>query len=223
MTNETGRALTLIIEERHWVRDALTADRVTALQAFRDLFSDQVLRPGDEVAVRRVALMFTDLRGSTALYSKVGDAGAYHLVRDHFAYLAEIVRARNGAIVKTIGDAIMASFSDPADALDAALAIQREVNRFNRDHPETPIVIKLGLHEGPSIAVTLNDRLDYFGSTVNKTARLEGLSDGGDVIVSADMAADPDIEARLRGLVCTAEQAHLKGFDAPVGFYRVQP
>jgi hypothetical protein len=65
LRNESGRALTAIVEERRWARDALTADRVTALQAFRDLFSDQVLRPGDEVSVARVTLLFTDLRRST--------------------------------------------------------------------------------------------------------------------------------------------------------------
>jgi len=225
LTNAGERELTLIVEERHWVRDALTADRVTALQAFRDLFSDQVLRPGDEVAVRRIALMFTDLRDSTALYSHVGDASAYQLVRDHFAFLASIVRAHDGAIVKTIGDAIMAAFSEPAQAFAAGRAIQGEIARFNREHPETPIVIKLGLHEGPCIAVTLNDRLDYFGSTVNLAARLQSQSRGGDIVLSADMAADPTVAALLEalppGLPLRRETARLKGFEAPVAFLRL--
>src|SRR3546814_2890192 len=82
LRNAAARPLTVIVEERRWVRDALTADRVTALQAFRDLFSYQVLRPGDEVAVARIALLFTDLRRSTDLYGRIGDAAAYHLVRD---------------------------------------------------------------------------------------------------------------------------------------------
>src|SRR3546814_13131978 len=95
-----------------------------------DLFSDQVLRPGDEVAVARIALLFTDLRRSTDLYGRIGDAAAYHLVRDHFAYLGGIVRRHDGALVKTIGDAIMAAFARPADALAAALDIQRELAAF---------------------------------------------------------------------------------------------
>ena len=121
LRNESAQPLTVIIEERRWARDALTADRVTALQAFRDLFSEQVLRPGDEVAVARVTLLFTDLKRSTDLYGSIGDAAAYQLVRDHFAYLGAIVRRHNGALVKTIGDAIMAAFAAPADALGAAL------------------------------------------------------------------------------------------------------
>ena len=223
LSNLSDRPLTLIVEERHWVRDALTADRVGTLQAFRDLFSDQVLRPGDEVAVRRVALMFTDLSGSTALYAKIGDASAYHLVRDHFAFLTAIVRAHDGAVVKTIGDAIMAAFADPADALGAALAIQREVARFNEAHGETPIGIKIGLHEGPGIAVTLNDRLDYFGTTVNLAARLQSESRGGDIVLSAEIARDPAVAARLDDLGPVAEEAELKGFDRPVAFLRLRP
>ncbi len=89
LTNRSPHDRVFIIEDRSWVRDCLTADRVTALQAFRDLFSGDVLRPGDEVSIGQVTLMFTDLKGSTALYERIGDAAAYHLVRDHFAFLAE--------------------------------------------------------------------------------------------------------------------------------------
>ena len=219
--NRTNRALVAIVEERPWVRDALTADRVTSLQAFRDLFSDQVLRPGDEVSVRRIALMFTDLRGSTALYNALGDSAAYRLVREHFAFLAEIVRAHDGALVKTIGDAVMASFADPGDALAAALAIRDNVASFNSRQQGPGVVLKLGLHEGPAIAVTLNGRLDYFGSTVNLAARLQGESGGGDIVVSETMAADPAVAGRLQGLAQRREAARLRGFDAPVAYLRL--
>ena len=80
--------------------------------------------------VAKIALMFTDLKSSTAFYEKVGDARAYHLVRDHFAFLAAIIRENDGAIVKTIGDAVMAAFADPAKAVRAAIAIQEQVNRL---------------------------------------------------------------------------------------------
>jgi class 3 adenylate cyclase len=221
LRNDTARPLTFVVEERAWVQDALTADRATSLQAFRDLFSDQVLRPGDEVAVRRVALLFTDLKGSTALYGRIGDAGAYHLVREHFAFLAALVRTHNGAVVKTIGDAIMAAFMEPADALAAAVEMQGTVRGFNARHGDGPVALKLGLHEGPCIAVTLNDRLDYFGSTVNLAARLQGESLGSDIVVSKTLAEDPAVAGLLPGLEVREEQAELKGFEAPVSFLRI--
>ncbi len=215
-----------VIEELAWERDALAADRVTALQAFRDLFSDQVLRPGDEVAIQRVALMFTDLRRSTALYEAIGDARAYALVREHFAVLTEIVRKHDGGVVKTIGDAVMAAFPDPANCLAAALEIQDAVAAFNKDYAadlaaEQAAIIKIGIHEGPCIAVTLNERLDYFGTTVNMAARLESQSQGGDIVLSHAIADDPAVAPLLTDRQMSRESAELRGFDAPVPFLRL--
>ncbi len=225
LVNMAKRELTFIVEDRAWVRDALTADRVTALQAFRDLFSDEALRPGDEVAVGQVALMFTDLRGSTGLYQSIGDAPAFHLVRDHFAFLAETVREHDGAVVKTIGDAVMAAFVKPADAIAAALAVQRRVMDFNRAHAKhgdkAAIVIKLGVHSGPCICVTLNGRMDYFGGTVNKAARLQGQSRGGDIVLSREVADDPEAGRLLAPLKPAEESAVLKGFAEPQRFLRI--
>jgi len=227
LSNRAQRPLVAIIEDRSWVADALTADRVTALQTFRDLFSDDVLRPGDEVAVGRIALLFSDLKGSTALYQSIGDASAYHLVRDHFAFMAKVIRDHEGAIVKTIGDAVMAAFVSPTQAVEAAIDIQRQIAAFNREsHVEEaspPIVIKLGVHSGPTIAVTLNDRLDYFGSTVNMAARLQGQSEGGDIVLSPEIAGDSIVAPLLAGFQVSRDQASLKGFDQPVMFFRLRP
>lgn len=223
LANRSGARRTAVIEERSWAADALTADRVATLQAFRDLFADQVLRPGDEVAIRRVTLLFSDLKGSTALYGAIGDAAAYHLVREHFAWLAAIIREHEGAIVKTIGDAVMAAFHDPRAGLRAAFAMQARVADFNASGDaagERPIVLKLGLHEGPSIAVTMNDRLDYFGGTVNLAARLQSQSRGGDVVVSGVLAATEGIAAIAHPLVGRAETASLRGFAQPMDFVR---
>ncbi len=221
VVNRTGHRRTLIVETRDWVRDALSAERVTTLQAFRDLFSDQILRAGDQVGISRVTLMFTDLRGSTALYERVGDAAAYRLVREHFAFLARNIRIHRGSIVKTIGDAVMAAFNDPADAARAALAVQDGVHEFNQASVGEDIVIKLGVHNGPCIAVTLSERFDYFGSTVNMAARLQGESKGGDIVLSQSMLDDPAVAAVLASHGIVTERAEIKGFDAPVAFGRI--
>ena len=222
LINASTRPRTFIVESRHWVADALTADRITTRQTFRDLFSAETLRPGDDVGIQRIVLMFTDLKGSTALYERVGDAAAYHLVREHFAFLATTVREHDGALVKTIGDAVMAAFADPADAVAAALAIQRKVADFNRAQGGAGIVIKLGLHCGPTIAVTLNERLDYFGGTVNMAARLQNESRGGDIVLSRALLEDRKAAALLDGLPGSDETARLKGFDRPVPFRRIE-
>lgn len=221
--NRSARPRIAVIESRHWVADCLTADRMTALQAFRDLFSDDVLRPGDEVAIGRVTLLFSDLKASTALYERVGDAAAYHLVREHFAFMAEIVRRHDGAIVKTIGDAVMAAFARPQDGLAAALDMQRSIAGWNDAHAgAAPVTIKLGLHQGPSIVVTLNDRLDYFGSTVNLAARLQGQSSGGEIVLSRDIADDPAVTPLLAAENPVRARARLKGFDLDTEFLRLR-
>jgi len=220
--NREDRALTLIIESRDWLADALTAHHVTTLQCFRDLFPDQLLAPGEEADISQVVLLFTDLKGSTAYYERVGDAAAYRAVRAHFSLLAGLVREHDGAIVKTIGDAVMAAFKDPADAVSAALAMQEQIAKFAAAGRAGDFVLKLGLHMGPCIAVTLNERLDYFGSTVNKAARLQNESLGGDIVLSEEMFLDPAVEKLLAAYDLNAEQALLRGFATPIAFRRLR-
>jgi class 3 adenylate cyclase len=224
--NDSAALRTLVIEDRRWAQDALTAHEATTMQAFRDLFADAVLRPGDQVAIGRIALLFTDIKGSTDLYNRVGDARAYGFVREHYAVLTRAVREHDGAVVKTIGDAVMAAFTDPLHALDAALAIRDDIAAFNRrladetsEHVTVPI--KIGLHSGACIAVTLNDRLDYFGTTVNLAARLQNESQGGDIVLSEAMAAEAGIDERIAPLNPVAETAHVKGFAEPVALRRI--
>src|SRR6202042_2893672 len=121
--NDTDRPLYFVVENRNWAQDALTGERVIAMPAFRRLCPEQLLRPGDDVEIGRVAIVFTDLQGSTKMYEELGDATAYHLVRDHFAFLSERVQRHHGFVVKTVGDAVMAAFHDPADAVRAVLSI----------------------------------------------------------------------------------------------------
>ncbi|WP_300303016.1 adenylate/guanylate cyclase domain-containing protein [Ferrovibrio sp.] len=229
--NRTGRDLTLVIETRDWRRDALTAHEVTTMQAFRDLLPDQVLRPGEDVGIDNVTLIFTDLEGSTALYERLGDGAAYRLVRRHFGFLATTIRDHDGALVKTIGDAVMAAFATPEQAVRAALEIRDRIGSFNAEYRaetasegqtiDAAIVLKMGLHGGRCIAVNLNDRLDYFGSTVNLAARLQGRCRGGEVILSQPLATDPAVAPLLQGCGLRHEAAELKGFDQPVPFVRL--
>jgi class 3 adenylate cyclase len=219
--NDTDRPLFFVIEDRNWARDALTGESVIAMPAFRRLCPEQLLRPGDDVEIGRVAIVFTDLQGSTKMYEELGDATAYHLVRDHFAFLSERVQRNNGFVVKTVGDAVMAAFHDPADAVRAVLSIQDEVASFNRGRSDGGIVLKLGLHLGPCIAVTAGDVLDYFGSAVNTASRLEHQCGGGEVIISEAVLADPEAREALVGRTATKDAATLRGLSEPVRFMRI--
>jgi class 3 adenylate cyclase len=147
-------------------------------------------------------------------------------VREHYAVLTRAVRAHDGAVVKTIGDAVMAAFARPVDAVSAALAIRADIAAFNRrlggdGGADAAIRIKIGLHCGPCIAVTLNDRLDYFGRTVNLAARLQNESRGDDIVLSEAMAQEPGVAGALAAYGPIAELTRVKGFSEPVAVRRV--
>jgi class 3 adenylate cyclase len=220
LRNETGEERLLVAERTAWADDAATAADVTALQAFRDLFATDALRPGEQVAITSLTIVFTDLRDSTRLYRSIGDAPAFGSVAGHFDVLRGEVARAGGAVVKTIGDAVMAAFRRPVAALEAMLDAQAALAGGVQ-----PLLLKVGIHEGPCLAVTLNERLDYFGSTVNAAARIVGLSGGHDVVVSGTVRDDPEVAAKLADGDIETEpvEAVLKGFDdAPFELWRVR-
>ena len=223
--NESDRPLVFVVEDRNWAQDALTGERVIAMPAFRRLCPEQLLRPGDNAEIGWIAIMFTDLQGSTKLYDALGDATAYNLVRDHFAFLSDRVQRNHGFVVKTVGDAVMAAFSRPDDAVRAALAIQDDVASFNSARgggkSATPIVLKLGLHAGSCVAVTTGEALDYFGSVVNTASRLEHQCRGGEVIISDALLADPEAREALAGRSVAEDSATLRGLNELARFVRV--
>lgn len=215
LENETGEESLFSLERTSWSDQAATAAEVTALQIFRDLFSNEALRPGEQISVGSLTVLFTDLKDSTRLYREIGDAPAFGSVMGHFDVLREAIASEDGALVKTIGDAVMAVFRRPAGAMRAILKAQKRL--ANPPAGMRPLKLKVGIHAGPSIAVTLNDRLDYFGCTVNMAARLEGLSTGEDVVISNAVYIDPEVSEMLSGPDChmtaTAFDQLLKGFD----------
>jgi len=220
--NEGKVRRTAVIESRDWVADALTAHEATTVQVFRDLFPEQILKPGDEISIHQVAILFTDLAGSTAMFERIGDATAYRRVREHFGYLAETVRVHQGAIVKTIGDAVMAAFADPGDAVAAAIRAQRELGGFNARSDGVALALKIGVHAGPCIAVTLNERLDYFGGMVNLAARLQGQAQAGEIVLSDSIAGDPAVAPLLETVAAVDDRARVRGVAEPVSFKRLR-
>jgi class 3 adenylate cyclase len=175
----------------------LTGPRLISSQTFRELFRAESIPSEGGLELKSVTVLFTDLKGSTAIYERVGDLRAYDLVRKHFALLRAIVAAKGGAVVKTIGDAVMASFADPLDAMNAAIAMRREVATIGKGD----LLLKIGLHTGACIAVELNDRLDYFGRTVNIAARVQGIAEAGEIVCT-----DPVYEASgVKEAVAAAE------------------
>ena len=201
----------------------LSGKRLVTTQTFRDLFRAEVVGGSEGIGVRDITLLFTDLKGSTALYDRIGDLNAFALVQRHFERLREVTAAHGGAVVKTIGDAVMATFADAPGAVAAALEMQAAVETFNRDAAARDLVLKIGIHKGAAIAVTLNDRLDYFGQTVNIAARVQGLADADEIYLSGDVHDAPGVAELLAPLPVERRLARLRGVGQEVAVYRLAP
>lgn len=192
---------------------------------FREMFETETLSLRESLSISSVCIMFTDIKGSTELYDRLGDSAAYGLVRDHFDVLFRTVEENDGVIVKTIGDSVMASFRHPADGVAAAMSIQAAFDQFNkRENLRNEIIVKIGLHAGSTIMVNLNNRLDYFGQVVNMAARIQGTADGGDIIISKEVRRDPGAIERMRGKVkgLTRRLQTLKGISGEQETFRLE-
>ncbi|MFO0702826.1 MAG: adenylate/guanylate cyclase domain-containing protein, partial [Candidatus Andersenbacteria bacterium] len=191
-------------------------------QTFRDLFKTESIPAENGLEFKSLTLLFTDLKGSTEMYRRLGDFKAYALVREHFALLKKLVNASGGAVVKTIGDAIMASFADPADALEAAIDMHKEISSVGMDQD---LMLKIGIHAGPCIAVELNERLDYFGQTVNIAARVQGVAEAGEIVTSDSVLESPEVRALVKKakLVDSRGAAALKGVSDNFSVHRLRP
>lgn len=217
---------TLHITRTSWADDIVTAADVTAMQEFRTLFGSEVLAPGAEFSIRNMVFLFSDVVESTAMYERVGDAKAFALVRDHFDVMEEVYSKHRGALVKTIGDAVMAVFRHPEDALQAALEMHYAAQEMLDEQGERPIALKIGLHAGPCIAMQANGKLDYFGTTVNKAARVQGVAKAHEVAVSQELINSTAAQTwfALHGLEPEEKSHNLKGLagNNKIYFVRVE-
>lgn len=201
----------------------LSGKRLLNTQTFRDLFRTEVIGGNEGIGVKDIALLFTDLKGSTALYDRIGDLNAFALVQQHFEQLQGVTVRHNGAIIKTIGDAVMAAFLDPADAVGAALDMRSEISTFNQRQPDKELILKIGVHKGAAIAVTLNDRLDYFGQTVNIAARVQNLAEADEVVISKDVFDSKGVRDELALFVVEPRTAQLRGVEQDLQVVHVGP
>ena len=204
-------------------RPFLTAKRLLTNQVFRDVYGTDTIDVEQRLKITSLTFLFTDLRGSTELYERVGDIAAFDLVRAHFRVLNEIVAAEAGAVVKTIGDAVMATFPTPDRALAAALRMREAMHRLNDGRNGNDLLLKIGIHEGPCLAVVLNDRQDYFGTTVNIAARVQALADSRAILATRPVVTHERASALLEdgGLKPVPQRRALRGITEELAVYEI--
>lgn len=210
LANETDAVATVLIERAGWSADAVLGSVVASFPDFLDLFATEAPASGADLRVGHLALLFSDLVGSTALYERVGDARAFAIVEGHFRLMGAAIDAHQGAIVKTMGDAVMASFPSLAEAVAAARAM---VEAHDAAHRGDGLGVKIGVHAGPCLAVRANDRLDFFGTTVNMAARLQAKAEASEIVLTAQAYELPEIAALVGAFPTRRFDADLKGIE----------
>lgn len=213
--NNSTKTQTITVEKRAWSNNRVSAAQATSTQLFRNLFGEEVLRKGEKISVDNLTLMFTDLFDSTGIYNEEGDDKAVGQVIDHFEILQHAIAQEDGAIVKTIGDSVMAVFCEPAQALRAYLKAQEflaEDERFSKN-----LQLKAGIHHGSCVAVNLNSRIDYFGSTVNIASRFVDHATENEIIISQEAGEQASLDDLLKEFKKNSFvediKTRLKGFD----------
>jgi class 3 adenylate cyclase len=204
-------------------RPFLTAKRLLTNQTFRDIYRTDTLDIDQRLKITSLTFLFTDLKGSTELYERVGDLVAYDLVREHFRVLHEIVASEAGAVVKTIGDAVMATFPTPDHAVSAALRMREAMRSLNEQRGQEDLLLKIGIHEGPCLAVVLNERQDYFGQTVNIASRVQNLAASHSIYATGSVLENPEAQGIIetQGLHPTLQKTTLRGINNEFSVYEI--
>lgn len=205
------------LEALAWRTEALTARDLFLMNEARGRVVPGSLRTSAQLSLGRVVVLFTDLAGSTALYEAVGDAQACAVVLDHFEVIRAVVESSGGTVLKTVGDAVLALYTDESVAVLAAASIDRAVRRHlaQRGLAQT-LGLKIALHGGPGFLVREGDRLDVYGRIVNRAARLESEADTGEILMPSD--AYRALPARVQGELEVSRRFtfHAKGVAAPI-------
>jgi len=208
------------LERMGFAERAVTAHDLATMGEFRRMFSSDILKPSTPLRVASVAVLFSDLTGSTALYTSAGDAAAFRLVDDHFDLLRKIIEEQRGVVVKTMGDAIMAAFPDEGDAVQAAILCMQRFEQFRVTHTYGKDTgLKLGVFSGPCYVVTANGTLDYFGQTVNVASRLQHLAASGEIILPENLTSFVGDNGQR---VSEVFEERVKGVQSPIRVVRVR-
>lgn len=192
---------------------------------YRSLMGSDVLPFDQSLRIMKSVILFTDIKGSTRMYEELGDAKAFALVREHFKILFDVIKRYDGVPIKTIGDAVMGVFTYSEQAVKAALEAQEElIKHYAQKDNNEKIEVKIGMHTGPAIVVTLNDRLDYFGSTVNTAARIQGAALPNEVVVSEELFDNKEVKRAIASVTKTVQRQHIrfKGMQETSTIYHIK-
>ncbi|HMV44791.1 MAG TPA: DUF5939 domain-containing protein [Leptospiraceae bacterium] len=207
------------IEELAWDPFVLKPAYIFTLQEFHDLFSAEAISSELKLELGLQTVFFTDIVGSSSLYDIQGDSKTFVQVKRHFEEIHKIVQENQGAIIKTIGDAVMASFPSPGNGIQAANLLIHKFDGKNLDG----IRLRISIHYGQCIAVNLNSGIDYFGKTVNIAAKIQKLAGASQIVFTKQYKENPDVIKFLESNKIRMEeiQYEIPGMKDQFTIYRI--
>lgn len=165
LCNDSAIAQQVRIERTVDRHDALSAAKASTMALFRELFPGEVLSSDQIVSVAHITVMRIKLHGTQQLYDSLGDGPAFNQIRSTLDRTLRTIKENAGAVVKNIGEGLLASFADPKNAVSTAIElIQR------RSAVDLPLSV--AIHSGTAMVATIDDRLDYFGKTLKSLEQL---------------------------------------------------
>jgi len=189
--NNTRNEFQIRLERTAGRQMALTAAAAAAIPLFREMFPQEVLAPGQIVSVTNMTLLMAEVCDASLLYQQLGDGPAFGKIRSCLLKMEEAIRLAGGAVIKIVGEGIVATFSTSVSAVNAAAAILKSSKSDSLPH-------RLAVHRGSAMVTTINDRLDYFGETVHMTRMLLQSASAGEILITVRMLQQDDVAAAIQ-------------------------
>ena len=178
---------------------------------YRKLMSSEVLIGDQSLQLKNATIFFADMTNSIKLYASLGDRKTFSLAKEFVRILSNTIEKNGGVPVKTIGDVVMGSFIDPGKAFRAAVKALRQLIKHNQNKPESErLEIKMGLHNGPVLVVTLNNRLDYVGLTVHNTVNIKNTALPNEIVITQDLFNNSSVKRSILSVTDTVQRQQIQ-------------
>jgi class 3 adenylate cyclase len=146
------------------------------LPSLMDLYPDE--------PVKSIAVLFTDLVGSTKYFKEYGDKAGRTMLQEHYEIATPIINEYGGKLIKALGDSVMASFVNPLEAFKSAIKMQQQFQIYNQGKDtQDRVHVRIGLHYGNVIV----EEKDIYGDVVNVASKLTNMSEGGQIYISREV------------------------------------
>jgi len=191
--------------------DAVRGVEIIQNNLYRELMSSEVFMGDQALPLTNITILFADVTNSTKLYSSLGDRKTFSLIKEYVRILSNTIEKCGGVPVKTVGGVVMGAFIDPLKVFHAAVKAQQQLIKHVQNKPiNERLEMKIGLHSGPVLAVTLNNKLDYVGLAVNSTIDIKNTALANEIVISQVLFDNPSVKRSILSVTDTVQRQYIR-------------